>query len=404
MIRAALSVLATAVLLCGAPAACAADGRSLVVGLLLPPDEPDAVGIRQGTLAAAEEANEGPGPRVKLAVRGRTGAWGSDASEAALLVMDDGAGALIAPPSGAASHLVLQVSGRTAVPVATLCPDASVTRASIPWMVRVAPSTLDEARALFEGSAASRWLAFVPAGRAGREASRDLSAAGAGASGKRSIERFVETDGRVAGAALRNLVSEVHPDAILVWLDPVPAGRLVRSLRTAGFAGALAGPMRLASPAFTAEAGSDAEGLFVPVVATGGDTVKAAFESRYRRLFGSAPGPAAAIAHDAAKLLFDALKGRRGGSPPRHSRRRSTSRGRRESLSFDRNGNRLVALQVRRSTVTDVWSAIEEITAMMPALPPLKVTRSSHPEYAATVPDSTRDGCGASRSAASVPS
>jgi ABC-type branched-subunit amino acid transport system substrate-binding protein len=348
LIRPVLSVLAAAALLCGAPAACAADRPSLVVGLLLPPDEPEAVGIRQGTLAAAEEANEGPGPRVRVAVRGKLGAWGSDASEAALLVMDDGAGALIAPPSGSASHLVLQVSGRTAVPVVSLCSDTSVTRASIPWMVRVAPSTLDEARALFEGAVASRWLVFVPAGRAGREASRDLSAAAAAAAGKRSIEKSVETDGSVTGADLRDLVSSLRPEAVLVWLDPVPAGRLARSLRKAGFAGLLAGPTRLASPAFAAEAGSSAEGFLVPVVATEGDEVRAAFESRYRRLFGIAPGPAAALAHDAAKLLFGALKrdgaeGARRAFPPAEHIRGATG-----LLAFDRNGNRLVTLQVRR--------------------------------------------------------
>ncbi len=215
-------------------------------------------------------------------------------------------------------------------------------------MVRVAPSTLDEARALFEGTAASRWLAFVPAGRAGREASRDLAAAAAAAGGKRSIARAVETDGSVTGAALRDLVSSVHPDAVLVWLDPVPAGRLARSLRMVGFAGPLAGPMRLASPAFAAEAGSGAEGLFVPVVASDGDGVRAAFESRYRRLFGAAPGLAAAIAHDAAKLLFDALKrkgaeGARRAFPPAERIRGATG-----LLAFDRNGNRLVTLQVRR--------------------------------------------------------
>jgi ABC-type branched-subunit amino acid transport system substrate-binding protein len=350
--RSRLSLLAAAVLLCGAPAACAANGPPLVVGLLLPPDEPDAIGLRQGALAAAEEANEGPGPRVRLAVRGKTGAWGTDASEAALLVMDDGAGALIAPPSGAASHLVLQVSGKTAVPVASLCPDASVTRASIPWMVRVAPSTLDEARALFEGMAASRWLVFVPAGRAGREASRDLSAAAAASTavgaGKRSIVRSVETDGRLTDAALRDLLSTVHPDAVLFWVDPVPASRLTRSLRAAGFTGALAGAMRLASPAFAAEAGPSAEGLFVPVFAPEGDGMGAAFESRYRRLFGEAPGPAAAVAYDAAKLLFDMLKkegaeGARHAFPPAGRLRGATG-----LLAFDGKGNRRVTLQVRR--------------------------------------------------------
>jgi ABC-type branched-subunit amino acid transport system substrate-binding protein len=342
--RALCSVLAATVLLGSAPAARAADGAALVVGLLLPPDEPEAAGIRQGTLAAAEEANEGPGPRVTVAVRGKTGAWGSDASEAALLVMDDGAGALIAPPSGAASHLVLQVSGRTAVPVASLCPDASVTRASIPWMVRVAPSTLDEARALFAGAAASRWLVFVPAGRAGREAANDL----ASAAGKKSIARTVETDGLLAGAALRGIVASARPDAILVWLDALPAGRLVRALRAAGFAGIVAGPMRLASPAFAAEAGPAADGLLVPAVAPEAGAAPAAFASRYRRLFGTDPGPAAALAHDAALLLFDALRqegaaGARNAFPPAGRVPGATG-----GLAFDRHGNRLVSLQVLR--------------------------------------------------------
>ncbi len=348
MIRSACSVFAAAALLSGAAPARAADGAPLVVGLLLPPDEPEAVGIRQGALAAAEEANEGPGPRVRVAVRGKTGAWGSDASEAALLVMDDGAAALIAPPSGAASHLVLQVSGKTAVPVASLCPDASVTRASIPWMIRVAPSTRDEARALFEGTAAFRWLVFVPPGRAGREAAHDLVSSSAAATGKRSIVRTVETDGRIAGAALADVVSSVRPDAVLVWLEALPAGRLVRSLRAAGFTGILAGPMRLAAPAFAAEAGPSAEGLLVPAVAPGGGAAAAAFTSRYRRLFGTDPGPAAAIAHDAAKLLFDALKkegaeGARRAFPPAESVPGATG-----VLAFDRNGNRLVSIQVLR--------------------------------------------------------
>jgi ABC-type branched-subunit amino acid transport system substrate-binding protein len=347
VIRGACSALVSAVLVCGAPSARAAEGAPLVVGLLLPPDEPEAAGIRQGALAAAEEANEGSGPRVTVAVRGKTGAWGSDASEAALLVMDDGAGALIAPPSGAASHLVLQVSGRTAVPVASMCPDTSVTRTSIPWMVRVAPSTRDEARVLFAGTPpALRWLVFVPPGRAGREAVHDLSFTAA--AGKRAIVRTIETDGRIPDAALRGIVASARPDAILVWLDALPAGRLVRSLRAAGFAGTLAGPMRLASPAFVAEAGVAADGLLIPAAAPGGGAAAAAFTSRYRRLFGTEPGPAAAIAHDAAKLLIDALRregaeGARRAFPP--AERVSGATG---ALLFDRHGNRLVSLQVLR--------------------------------------------------------
>ena len=67
------------------------------------------------------------------------------------MVLDDGAQALIAPPNGAATHLALQVAGRTAVPVISLCADSSVSRTGVPWMVRIAPTTIEEARFLLAG-------------------------------------------------------------------------------------------------------------------------------------------------------------------------------------------------------------------------------------------------------------
>ena len=342
-------------LLWGGAQALAASNTPLVVGLLLPPDEPEAVSIRQGTLAAAEEANESSGPRVRIAVRGKKGPWGSDASEAALLVMDDGASALIAPTGGAASHLVLQVSGRTALPVASLCPDASVTRASIPWMVRVVPSTLDEARLIFSDVPSTRWLAFVPAGRAGREALSDLasalsatsaaSATSVAPAGTRSIARSVETeDGVIADAAVRGILSSVRPEAILLWLPPAAAGRLARSLRGAGFRGPLAGPGRLASGAFGAEAGSFAEGVLVPSIAPG--PASEAFEARYRRSFGADPDLAAALAHDAALLLIRAVRSAGTAEPGRAFAGEKPLPGATGLLTFDRHGNRLVRLRL----------------------------------------------------------
>jgi ABC-type branched-subunit amino acid transport system substrate-binding protein len=317
-----------------------------VLGLLLPPEEPAARSVHQGVLAAVAEANESGNAGVRLAVRGRQGPWGSDAAEAARLVMDDGATALLAPPDGAASHLVLQVSGRTGVPVASLCPDASVTRTALTWMVRVVPSNMDEAHAIFQRCAKSRWLAFVPAGRAGREAANDLK----GAAGKRRvIAKSVETAEPVPdAAAVRALLSSVHPDGVLLWLDPVPAGRLARSLRAAGFAGTIAGPLRLASSAFAAEAGAAAEGLFVPGLAAPRDGARSAFERTYRVLFGTDPDAPAAFAHDAAALLIGVVRksgaaGARGAFPLS-----KPVRGASGLLTFDSRGNRVVALEVLR--------------------------------------------------------
>jgi ABC-type branched-subunit amino acid transport system substrate-binding protein len=318
----------------------------VVLGLLLPPEEAAATSLRQGVLTAVAEANENGNAPVRLAVRGRQGPWGSDASEAARLVMDDGAAALLAPPGGAASHLVLQVSGRTGVPVASLCPDASVTRTALTWMVRVVPSNLDEAHAIFERCAKSRWLAFVPAGRAGREAASDLKGA---AGTKRLIARSVETAEPLPGVtALKDLLSSVRPDGVLLWLDPVPAGRVARSLRAAGFAGTLAGPLRLASRVFAAEAGAAAEGLLVPALPADRDGARAAFERTYRALFGTDPDPAAAFAHDAASLLIGVVRKSGAEGARRAFPLSEPVRGASGLLTFDSHGNRIVTLELLR--------------------------------------------------------
>jgi ABC-type branched-subunit amino acid transport system substrate-binding protein len=323
----------------------------VVLGLLLPPDEPQAVSIRQGVRIAVEEANEAGTSGVRVVERGKKGAWGSDASEAALLVMDDGAQALLAPTGGAATHLVLQVSGRTALPVASLCPDTSVTRASIPWMVRVAPSTSDEAKAVFDGLPASTWLAFVPVGRAGREVASDLkSAAAAAATGlgpTPSISKVVETgDGTIPEAALRETLAGARPGAILIWLPPVEAGRLCRSLRTAGFKGPIAGPSSLGSRLFAAEAGASAERVVVPSIEANG--AGAAFDSRYRRSFGGEPDQTAALAHDAALLLVRAARRADPAASPLPLSAGEPIHGATGSLAFDRHGNRLLRLRLVR--------------------------------------------------------
>src|SRR6185369_2546556 len=98
--------------------------NSLKIGLLLPPEEPQGSSVREGALFAKEQASKSVMEPVEVLIRGRVGQWGDDAAEAARMVIDDGAAGLIAPPDGAASHLVLQVSGRTAVPVVSLCADS----------------------------------------------------------------------------------------------------------------------------------------------------------------------------------------------------------------------------------------------------------------------------------------
>ena len=166
-----------------------AQNPNLVIGLLVPPEEPQAASLRDGATLGVELANQSPGPQVRLVIRGRTGQWGADGVEAARMVTDDGALGLIAPPDGAASHLVLQVSGRTAVPVITLSANSSVSQTGVPWMARIVPRTIEEAKTLFTRIPARHWTAVVCDGRGGRESARDLGEAATNSG--RTLEKII---------------------------------------------------------------------------------------------------------------------------------------------------------------------------------------------------------------------
>ncbi|HEX7579392.1 MAG TPA: ABC transporter substrate-binding protein [Thermoanaerobaculia bacterium] len=270
---------------------------ALVVGLLLPPDEPEAASIRKGALAAVAEANAAGGPVVVLKIRGRKGPWGSDAAEAARLVEEDGASVLIAPPDGSATHLVLQVSGRTGVPVFTLCADSSVTKTAVPWVARVVPSTVEQARGVFAKTPGTRWLAVVPAARAGREAARDLTAAKGSGVSLVTVEAG-SWSGPDGLRDLRRVMSNIRPDAVLVWLPPTGAKDAVAAFRATGYAG----PVTVRSQAV--------------------------------------PSPLEAYARDAASLAIRVLRGPHGAEPRRAFPLAGGFVGATGRMTFDSSGNR----------------------------------------------------------------
>jgi ABC-type branched-subunit amino acid transport system substrate-binding protein len=322
------------------------NNTNLVIGLLVPPEEPAAASLRDGATLGVELANQSPGPRVRLVIRGRTGQWGADGVEAARMATDDSVLGLIAPPDGAATHLVLQVSGRTAVPVITLSADSSVSQTGVPWMARIVPRTGEEAKKLFAGIHTSHWVAVIPDGRAGREAARDLNAA---TNSNCSIEKMIEVKSSFTNTTrLCKQILKNHPDAILLWLDPASAGTLAKALRAAGFAGTLAGPGRLRSADFTKTAGDAMEGLVMPgpVLEKDATTAFQHFTEAFRARFGHEPDATAAAAYDAATLLIHILR-QPGGHPAHEAFPIGFSlAGATGILSFDSQGNRKVNLQL----------------------------------------------------------
>jgi branched-chain amino acid transport system substrate-binding protein len=321
---------------------------TLPIGLLAPPDPSEATSLRQGAMLGIEHANAIPGAKARLVVRGRPGQWGTEGDEAVGLALDEGVAAIITPSGGSAAHQILQVAGRTQVPVVSLCSDTSVTGAGVPWAVRIVPRTDEEARAIFSGVPASlagrkplRWAALVPPDRAGREAARDLQTAAA-AAGCRLTEptRVQTTNGYQAQ------VSEVlaaRPDAVLLWTEPRPAADLARSLRQAGFDGQLAGPSRLCSESFLQSAGKAAEGLVLATLAVSseGRTSQIQFATEYQKHFSTPADPLAAMAHDAVLLLVHVLRASAPEVAFRSFPLREAVTGTSGPIQFDASGNRL---------------------------------------------------------------
>jgi branched-chain amino acid transport system substrate-binding protein len=329
----------------------AADPDAVRIGLLLPPEEAEAASVRQGVELAVELANQSAVPPVELFVRGRMGQWGDDGAEAARMVLDDRVAGLLAPPDGAATHLTLQVAGRTATPVVSLCSDSSVTTAGIPWSIRVVPSTTDQVIAVFKDlqrlQGARTWLAFVPEGRAGREVVADLRAA-AESTGTEMVRTIAIARAITDFSVVYPSLPREWPDGVLLWLDPEPAGHLVKYLRTIGFRGVLAGPGRLQAATFRDVAGSALEGLILPVIVPdgGADRAAAAFHEAYWLRHDQAPDATATMAYDAAGILIQLL--RKAGDHPPHELfpLDQMDSGATGPMNFDPEGNRVVALRL----------------------------------------------------------
>ena len=336
------------------PAALAAGAaaRPLTLGLVVPPSEWDATSLLRGVQLAVAEANEADGGPVGLEVRSEEGQWGTAGNDAVMLVCNRRVDAMLTPSDGAASHLILQVAGRTRVPVASVCPDSSVTDAGVIWAVCVVPRTDQAAEALLTAArqpdrAPLHWWAVVPAGRPGRVVRRDLETAARLTA--TPLDRIVDGDDpKTDAAAVARLIVEAAPEGVLLWLPPARAGAMAAALRNVGYAGCLAGPSPLDSPAFVAAAGAAAAGVLVTGFRADTDLQKRAepFETQFRRKYDAQPDFSAAAAYEAARVLIEILRRAEAGAGYRQFPLTVPVAGVTGVLHFDSSGNRTDPLQV----------------------------------------------------------
>jgi len=191
------------------------------------------------------------------------------------------------------------------------------------------------------------WCAVVPEGRPGRMVRRDLERAIRHANAR--MVSIIETgEPKQDAVALTRAIVSAKPGGVLIWLPPSDAGSLAAALRTAGYAGRLAGPGPLDSPEFLAAAGPAANGTLVAEFSLDADHRARAeqFGMRYRSRFGCAPDFSAAAAYDAAGLLIQLLRQAGNGDSLSQFPVSVAADGVTGVMDFDKLGNRTDALAV----------------------------------------------------------
>jgi branched-chain amino acid transport system substrate-binding protein len=307
-------------------------GPEIKIGLLAPLSGPRrAEGellLRAAELALEDEAAVPlpHGCRIGLAKRDESGPWGQAASEVVRLVEEDRAIALITSSDGVAAHLAEQVSTKLGVPVITLSTDTTTTQINLPWIFRLGPADLDQARAFARNIYLQRCLKRVVVvtqldhdGRVGAEAfkmvAKELSPETAPAT---VLVRVAANDTPLDANSVVQEILTQKPQALVFWTSSQAASELLGQMRLPSIPiylcqKAAAGPSGARPRPDHEETGgiwtvSTEVGASVPPLRDRPTSVRAHFEQRYRERTGNVPSVAAAQAYDAVRIIAAALR------------------------------------------------------------------------------------------------
>lgn len=338
----ALGVLLALVLLCLSPRVAAtpngtAQDTAITIGVLAAGGAAgDALAAGAGAAVAQINARDGINGRPLRVVRlpgGRP--WSDGARLMARLVFEERPVALIGPSDRASAHVAAQIATRSRIPVITLSPEGSLTRAGDPWVFRAVPDDTEQAYRLLSWALSDprgkRAALAVPAGANGRERLDALQDA------CRDLAVEITTVARVAdsGTATRSRgpTTPAEPaDILLLWLDPEPALAYLRALpRRGARPPIILASTRLDNRQFLAAAPAWAEGMALPLLRASGTSasVEEALGYDLVRLIGAAArrvgaepalireelAAASAFAGKSGTFRFDEWGNRRGAVP-----------------------------------------------------------------------------------------
>jgi branched-chain amino acid transport system substrate-binding protein len=288
--------------------------REVLIGYFGPSDpaHPEGGDIWRAVSLAIEEANAEGGYRglpFRVIPVWSENPWGTGVSKVARLAYYDKVWAMIGGIDGPSTHLAEQVVAKACLtlisPVST---DKTVNLAGVPWMFSALPGDHLAAPVVGEALLAHREPFVVLAATDHDshmflvELRKFLATKGTGPifeyefkSGTRDFSELAE---RVVGS---------RAGAVVLLAGPSDSARLLVMLRDKGFTGQTFGGPSMGRRAFLAAAGSDAEGVLIPLLDDPTDRFHR-FAEVFQTRFEVFPDFAAAQAYDATRLLITAIR------------------------------------------------------------------------------------------------
>ncbi len=302
-------------------------GRTIHIGLLAPlhgPQEADGRAILVAAQMALRDANRRPlpgGRRLALSIADESvPPWGPLGDEIIHLIFANKVVGIVTGADGVAAHLSEQIGNKIGVPVLTLSGDPSTTEIDLPWIFRLGPSDVVQARAFARDIYRVRGLRHV------------LLVTGNGHDGRYGGRAFLAAAQRLGAPApdsllinplqpdARSLLARVRqqpPQAIVFWTLPENARMLIAALRQAGIrarvylsqeAAQQGSGLRLARAGSTVAAQSAGLAVYTTASAQAPTPASESFGQRYRRETGIEPSAVAAEAYDAVRLVASAVR------------------------------------------------------------------------------------------------
>jgi len=291
------------------------------IGLLAPLENSARVdagrNLKRGVELALAEANASGGYRgtpFELVSKNDQVLWGASSNTLVELAYVDRVWAMIGSINSNSTHVALRAALKSELLIVNVgSADPTVTETGIPWIVRLTPDDRQAgyrlAHLVFEEWGLNRVAVVRSTDRYGRFGVKEFRDGARRLARPLPMELLIRPGQANLDAQLERLEGS-GAEAVVLWLDGDDAGRVVRWMGEHGIALPVAGPDRLVSDSFLAEAGTAAEGVTATAWFDPGrsDPMWVGFRERYAASHDSAPDAYATYGYDAARLVVDVIR------------------------------------------------------------------------------------------------